>query len=104
MYGPEGRILNFNTAWCKVVQSQVSILKHANKIYNEHKNIMFLLNTTYTKILIYIEKVKKMFGPGPTGPYGSYAYVFSLIFYMMIPLNFIEMLATWVSMGCIRYT
>ena len=74
MYGPEGRILNFNTAWCKVVQSQVSILKHANKIYNEHKNIMFLLNTTYTKILIYIEKVKKMFGPGPTGPYGSYAY------------------------------
>ena len=76
MYGPEGRILNFNTAWCKVVQSQVSILKHANKIYNEHKNIMFLLNTTYTKILIYIEKVKKMFGPGPTGPYGSYAYGF----------------------------
>ena len=77
MYGPEGRILNFNTAWCKVVQSQVSILKHANKIYNEHKN-MFLLNTTYTKILIYIEKVKKMFGPGPTGPYGSYAYVYPI--------------------------
>ena len=43
-------------------------------MYHEHENITFLLNATYTKILIYIEKKKKkMFGPGPTGPYGSYA-------------------------------
>ena len=40
-------------------------------MYHENENITFLLNATYTKILIHIEK---MFGPGPTGPYGSYAY------------------------------
>ena len=44
-------------------------------MHHEHENMTFLLNATYTKILIYIEKKwKKMFGPGPTGPYGSYAY------------------------------
>ena len=75
MYGPQGRTLNFNVAWCKAVQSQVSILKHSKKMYHEHENMTFLLNATYTNILIYIEKkLKKMFGPGPTGPYGSYAY------------------------------
>ena len=55
MYGPEGRTLNFNAAWCKAVHSQVNILKHSNKIYHKHENITFLLNATYTNIVIYIE-------------------------------------------------
>ena len=55
MYGPDGRTLNFNAALCKAVQSQVSILKHSKKMYL-HENMTFLLNATYTKILIYIEK------------------------------------------------
>ena len=69
MYGPEGRTLNFNAAWCKAVQSQVSILKHSKKMYHEHENMTFLLNAAYTKILIYIEKKwKKCLGPGPRAP------------------------------------
>ena len=55
MYGPEGRTLNVNASWCKAVQSQVSILKHSNKMYHGHENITFLLNATNTKILIDIE-------------------------------------------------
>ena len=33
------------------MQSQVSSLKHSNKMYHEHEYITFLLNATYTKII-----------------------------------------------------
>ena len=52
---------------------------------HEHENITFLLNATYTKILIYIEKkLKKCLGPGPRAPYGSYAYGRALFQYKTI--------------------
>ena len=62
MYGPEGRTLNFNNnaAWCKAVQSQVSIYWNIQiKCAMNMKIWRFYCTLHGTKILIYIEKSEK---------------------------------------------